>query len=111
MTTEGPLIGTDVIAYFIRCADMSSTEATPHETTRIYARQPAPPPPSEPQDKGKHYGYNIDSSPRPPPPPPRPQLGLKAPPAPLEHMGWNSKQHFECTFEDQIEYTVSSDGP
>ena len=73
---------------------MSSTEATPHETTRIYARQPAPPPPSEPQDKGKHYGYNIDSSPRPPPPPPRPQLGLKAPPAPLEHMGWN-RAHWE----------------
>ena len=90
----------------VLCADLVHTVPTPHEATRIYARAPGPPPPATPTSE--HRGYTLDKYPAPPPPRLSPPLPPKPPPMPLEHMGWHSKQHFECAFEAYVEYTVDT---
>ena len=75
------------------------------QVTRYYAKTDAPFPPAPPYAIGQ--GYSKISEPGPPPPPFRDHLTIPPPsPLPLEHMGWHAKQHFECSFFSQVEFSV-----
>ena len=75
------------------------------ETTRVYGTTPAPPPPAAPRAAEHHY--SLLSGPSPPPPPHPPPSPPAKPPRPLSHLGrHHTKQHFECHYQPQTEYSV-----
>ena len=86
---------------------MSEFEPTVWETTRVYANTPAPPPPRSPASAVHHY--SLLGGPSPPPPPSPPPTAPSPPPRPLTHLKGHSKQHFECKFEEGVEYYVDAD--
>ena len=71
----------------------------------MYGTTPAPPPPASPQEVQHHY--QLLSGPSPPPPPHPPPSPPARPPRPLSHLGrHHTKQHFECTYSPQTEFSV-----
>ena len=103
----------------VLCGDLVHTVPTPHATTRIYSRVPYPPPPTPVGAAWR--GYHVDHAPAPPSaagpggsharPGESGRGGARAlppPPMSLEHLGYHTAQHFECTFAPHVELSVDT---
>ena len=102
----------DIRAVFVRSRNLLDYEHTGLALTRIYAVEhlqvePPSPPGYVVKDSVKHFTIIKDPAPPPPPnPPPSPPL---YPPPPLpSFLGTRMETHIECTFEENMDFSITS---
>eukprot|EP00316_Scyphosphaera_apsteinii_P011292 CAMPEP_0119305444 /NCGR_PEP_ID=MMETSP1333-20130426/6452_1 /TAXON_ID=418940 /ORGANISM="Scyphosphaera apsteinii, Strain RCC1455" /LENGTH=766 /DNA_ID=CAMNT_0007308535 /DNA_START=48 /DNA_END=2348 /DNA_ORIENTATION=- len=98
----------------VLCKDLAESVLSTKDSTRAFELQDLRHPPSPPlthtqfvaQNLAGERGYKVVGAPSPPPPPPSPPGRPSRPPRPLSHLGIHTKQHFQCTYFEETEFTV-----